>query len=607
MNFNWLKPQEVLSDDLAITAETRLMALKKAGKMIKKSVEESLRTSSSRSSVKNEDLEAKKRRAVEHIHGENLASATMVLTDSKPAFPVATSPLQTVLEHYANLEKTMAHMLAVHESQMEALISGNTPLFKLVSDEIPAYSANKKDLEHLAKKHLSANNLLEKELRRLEKMEQQKKDQMEAAAAAASNGETALNNHHLGDHHPASSGGEETSSGGSENAAPEDSGSILAQREKTEKLLYEKEVLEKDLGIEEAKVTSQLLSLTSRENRYAVTVYNLMRLKKRFYEDAFKTLEVELPNMERILSETSMRPVFGERLGDHLRSTGRRIALPLHLPIHNLLRFGLREEGLFRISPKQIKLDKYKAQIDANIGDSLDEEDSHLQAGLLKCYLRELPEPLLTTSSSRSEEEIYLSWMEACSLKPLERKTAQFRAVLEELSPEAYENTQFLMKFLSLLSGESAATKMNSQNLAIVLGPNLLSRSPLLDQNRLDCVISLMVTLIEHYEALFPSDISLEHYDEDLDRVPPSIHAGGSQHQLSSLKVLSSSSNPSEQQQVPQLSPGMSQKRRQSFRTFRKNIMAKLSPPSSLGSSQGSHSPNSAHKPILIEKDPNSI
>ncbi|QQP35600.1 Putative LOC100120475 [Caligus rogercresseyi] len=127
-----------------------------------------------------------------------------------------------------------------------------------------------------------------------------------------------------------------------------------------------------------------------------------MRLKKRFYEDAFKTLEVELPNMERILSETSMRPVF---------------------------------EGLFRISPKQIKLDKYKAQIDANIGDSLDEEDSHLQAGLLKCYLRELPEPLLTTSSSRSEEEIYLSWMEACSLKPLERKTAQFRAVLEELSP----------------------------------------------------------------------------------------------------------------------------------------------------------------------------
>ncbi|QQP35601.1 Putative LOC100120475 [Caligus rogercresseyi] len=62
-----------------------------------------------------------------------------------------------------------------------------------------------------------------------------------------------------------------------------------------------------------------------------------------------------------------------------------------------------------------------------------------------------------------------------------------------------------------------------------------------------------MVTLIEHYEALFPSDISLEHYDEDLDRVPPSIHAGGSQHQLSSLKVLSSSSNPSEQQQqVPQ-------------------------------------------------------
>ncbi|CAB4056637.1 ARHGAP17 [Lepeophtheirus salmonis] len=490
------------------------------------------------SSVKKEDdLEAKKRRAGEHIHGENLASACQVLTEVKTAQNL-TSPLQTIVEHYANLEKTVAHMLAVHESEMEMLILGNTPLFKLVSDEIPVYTANKKDLEHL-----------DKELRRLEKMEQQRKDQLEQQQQQNSTTTTQEEQMET----PNNANPPNVSS----TEAIEDTGSILAQREKTEKLLYEKEVLEKDLGIEEAKVTSQLLTLTSRENRYAVTVYNLMRLKKGFYENAFKTIEAELPNMERILLETSQRPVFGERLSDHLRSTGRTIALPIHLSVHNLLRFGLEEEGLFRISPKQIKLDKYKAQLDANIGVSLDEEDSHLQAGLLKCYLRELPEPLLTTVEDFSPEEIYMAWMEAAASKAKDRKIRHFQIVLGELTKQAYDNIQFLIKFLSLLSKESGSTKMNSKNLAIVLGPNLLSRCPMVDQGKLDSVISIMVTLIEHYDEIFPNDIQLDQYDEDLDTFKESN---------STLVPLSQSLKlPSSQNNEQQLSPGMSQKRRQSF------------------------------------------
>ncbi|XP_040577784.1 rho GTPase-activating protein 17 [Lepeophtheirus salmonis] len=436
-------------------------------------------------------------------------------------------------------------------------------------------------------------------------MEQQRKDQLEQQQQQNSTTTTGGTNGDTNNANPpnVSSTGETEESSGSSSTTPEaieDTGSILAQREKTEKLLYEKEVLEKDLGIEEAKVTSQLLTLTSRENRYAVTVYNLMRLKKGFYENAFKTIEAELPNMERILLETSQRPVFGERLSDHLRSTGRTIALPIHLSVHNLLRFGLEEEGLFRISPKQIKLDKYKAQLDANIGVSLDEEDSHLQAGLLKCYLRELPEPLLTTVEDFSPEEIYMAWMEAAASKAKDRKIRHFQIVLGELTKQAYDNIQFLIKFLSLLSKESGSTKMNSKNLAIVLGPNLLSRCPMVDQGKLDSVISIMVTLIEHYDEIFPNDIQLDQYDEDLDTFKESN---------STLVPLSQSLKlPSSQNNEQQLSPGMSQKRRQSFRTFRKNIMAKLSPPSNPSNANGpSLSPSLNHKPIVIEKDPNSI
>jgi hypothetical protein len=67
--------------------------------------------------------------------------------------------------------------------------------------------------------------------------------------------------------------------------------------------------------------------------RYAQSVLELMRLKKQFYENAFKTIEAELPQIEKMLKDTPMRPVFGERLEDHLRATNRTIAFPIALSV----------------------------------------------------------------------------------------------------------------------------------------------------------------------------------------------------------------------------------------------------------------------------------
>ena len=57
-----------------------------------------------------------------------------------------------------------------------------------------------------------------------------------------------------------------------------------------------------------------------------------------------------------------------------------------------MLESGLNDEGLFRISPKQIKLEKMKAHIDSqhfeDLGDLLADSDAHLHSALLKCYLR---------------------------------------------------------------------------------------------------------------------------------------------------------------------------------------------------------------------------
>ena len=67
-----------------------------------------------------------------------------------------------------------------------------------------------------------------------------------------------------------------------------------------------------------------------------------------------------------MLQETTMRPIFGEDLVDHLNACKRKIAKPLALSIMSLLDGGLTDEGLFRIPTKQIKLDKVKAFMDTN-------------------------------------------------------------------------------------------------------------------------------------------------------------------------------------------------------------------------------------------------
>lgn len=98
--------------------------------------------------------------------------------------------------------------------------------------------------------------------------------------------------------------------------------------------------------------------------------------------------------------------MFGSPLEDHLRVTGREVALVIEACVGCLLH-NLNEEGLFRIPGSSSKVKKLKSGFDVGIV-NLEEQinDPHSVAGTLKSYLRELPEPLLTLS-------LYSRWIEA--------------------------------------------------------------------------------------------------------------------------------------------------------------------------------------------------
>ncbi|KAK2819666.1 hypothetical protein Q7C36_021312 [Tachysurus vachellii] len=128
---------------------------------------------------------------------------------------------------------------------------------------------------------------------------------------------------------------------------------------------------------------------------------------------------------------------------------------------------GLQTEGIFRRSAnvnlvKDIQL-KYNSGEQVNF---FELDDVHLAAVILKTFLRELPEPLLTYSLYN--DVVNFQRVDSAS------QAATVRNMLTSLPEVNYVSLRFLVWFLAQVSAESEVNKMSNTNLAVVFGPNLL-------------------------------------------------------------------------------------------------------------------------------------
>jgi len=51
-----------------------------------------------------------------------------------------------------------------------------------------------------------------------------------------------------------------------------------------------------------------------------------------------------------LAGDSASKPVYGYPLAEHLRVTQRKVAFPIEFCVCALLRFGMEEEGLFRVA-----------------------------------------------------------------------------------------------------------------------------------------------------------------------------------------------------------------------------------------------------------------
>ncbi|KAL1516974.1 hypothetical protein ABEB36_000799 [Hypothenemus hampei] len=126
---------------------------------------------------------------------------------------------------------------------------------------------------------------------------------------------------------------------------------------------------------------------------------------------------------------------------------------------------ALETEGIFRRSANVSKVRGLKEL--ANEGQILQFEDPHEAAVLLKKFLRELKEPLLTY-------ELYDEIVQFQSWSKEEQLRNVSILVMEKLPEDNYKILKYITSFLSRVMERSDLNKMNAQNLAVVFGPNLV-------------------------------------------------------------------------------------------------------------------------------------
>ncbi|XP_075598917.1 T-cell activation Rho GTPase-activating protein-like [Balearica regulorum gibbericeps] len=141
-------------------------------------------------------------------------------------------------------------------------------------------------------------------------------------------------------------------------------------------------------------------------------------------------------------------------------------------PIQDLLALlaehGPSTEGIFRLAVKEHVSRELREALDSGAEVHLASQPAHLLAVLLKDFLRKIPSKLLGA-------ELYEEWMSALQKTSRQEKLAALREVAGKL-PQA--NLLLLKSLLSLLqriSRNAASSRMTAGNLAICVGPNLLS------------------------------------------------------------------------------------------------------------------------------------
>ncbi|KAI1140829.1 RhoGAP-domain-containing protein [Hypoxylon sp. FL0543] len=201
-------------------------------------------------------------------------------------------------------------------------------------------------------------------------------------------------------------------------------------------------------------------------------------------------------------------PVFGVSLERLYENSKGPVPMVVYQCIQAVDLYGLAVEGIYRLSGSSAHVNKLKHAFDtlsedAPILDFRNPEnffhDVNSVAGLLKQFLRDLPDPLLTS-------EHYAGFIEAAKNDDDVVRRDSLHAIINALPDPNYATLRALTLHLHRVIEHSAVNRMNSQNLAIVFGPTLMGTAPGSNIQDAGWQVRVVDTILQNTYQIFDED-----------------------------------------------------------------------------------------------------
>lgn len=159
--------------------------------------------------------------------------------------------------------------------------------------------------------------------------------------------------------------------------------------------------------------------------------------------------------------------MFGQTLDDLFNRDQSPVPLVVYQCIQAVDLFGLDHEGIYRISGNAHQVQELKTQFDQNAF-SVDfrnpesfYHDVNNPANLLKLFLRELPDPLLTS-------EHYSALLDAARIPDDLVRRDSLHAIINALPDPNYATLRALVLHLHRVDERQEINRMTPTNLAVV-------------------------------------------------------------------------------------------------------------------------------------------
>ncbi|KAK7060825.1 Rho GTPase-activating protein [Paramarasmius palmivorus] len=169
------------------------------------------------------------------------------------------------------------------------------------------------------------------------------------------------------------------------------------------------------------------------------------------------------------------RPTFGVDLGEQMGRDDVDVPPVMRKCCDAIEKYGLDSQGIYRLSGTTSKVAKLKQMLDKDL-DAVDLDASEWSgdinnvASVIKMWLRELPEPLMTYS-------LQPGFLEAARIENERLRHIRLHERVNELPDPNYATLKYLMAHLHKINQNEAVNSMTTSNLAIVFGPTLFGQS----------------------------------------------------------------------------------------------------------------------------------